>query len=167
MPLTVVPVDSANEKQHRTIIATVLNELVKQFPQHGDWTAVIRGSGTAGTYEIASQNCRYTRIGRRVWLDVFIQMAAVVTGGGTGFIQITGVPFVKIANSIPIGGVRVDGVDWTAGANVVLSWNDSGVSSTLVIDEVIDNASAGNVAISGLGANDAIYGSICYETDDP
>lgn len=133
----------------------------------GPWTATIRGSGTAGTYQITTQRCRWTRIGRRVWLDVYIVMAAVVTGGGTGHIQITGLPFAKIADSLPIGSVRLDAVDWAAGANVVLSWSTAAASSTLVIDEVNDNASTTDVAIAGLGgANDAIYGSICYETDD-
>lgn len=52
----------------------------------GAWTAAIRGSGTAGTYQISSQTCRYTRIGRRVFIDVGIVMAGTVTGGGTGYL---------------------------------------------------------------------------------
>ena len=169
MPLPVVPTESADERQHRTIISTVLNELVKQYPQHGSWTAVVRGSGTAGTYEIATQRCRYTRIGRRVFLDVGIIFAGAITGGGTGDLNITGAPYSKAANTLPIGSVRLSGIDMvTTGASVILTFNSLGSAvSTLQINETVDNAAPNTVQISGVAANDQIFGSICYETDDP
>jgi hypothetical protein len=168
MSLPVVPTDSANEKQHRTVIATSLNELVKFFNtiKSEPWTPVVRGSGTAGTYQIASNLCRYSRIGRRVWLDVLITMAPVVTGGGTSALAITGIPFAKIANSYPVGAARLSGVDWTAGANLCIAFDNTAASSTLVFQETNDNAANTQVAITGLAANDVIFGSICYETDD-
>lgn len=169
MPLPVVPLDSPDERQHRTVIATSLNELVKFFNtiKSETWTAAVRGSGTAGTYEIASQNCRYTRIGRRVFLDISITMAAAVTGGGTGFLEITGAPFTKIANSLPYGDARLSGVDYTAGAMISLGFITSAATSILYFDETTDNAAASQVQIAGLSANDVLNGSICYETDDP
>lgn len=166
MTLPSVPLDSANEKQHRTLIATTLNELVKQFPQHGDWTASIRGAGTAGTYEIASQFCRYTRIGRRVWLNVLVTMGASVTGGGTSNLQIIGAPFSRMTGSGPVGEVSLSGVDLTAGTiSIALSFDSGG--SSLEILQTSDNAAVASCPISGLAANDVIIGSICYETDDP
>jgi hypothetical protein len=167
MTLPAVPLDSANERQHRTMIATVLNELAKQFPQHGSWTAVIAGSTGAGTYEITTNSCRYTRIGRRVWVDVFIVMAAAVTGGGTGTLNITGLPFIKSTGTYPIGGVQLAGIDWTAGTNLTIGFSTSLASSTLLIQETADNASYTQVPISAIAANDQIFASICYETDDP
>jgi hypothetical protein len=167
MPLPLVPTDSANEKQHRTILATTLNELVKLYPRQGDWTATIRGSGTAGTYEIASQLCRYTRTGRRVWLDVGITMAGAVTGGGTGDLAITGLPFAKAASTYPIGNVLLYGLDWTAGASLSLAFSSTLASSSLVITQTIDTAAYAGVPIGAIGAGDLFFASICYETDDP
>lgn len=135
--------------------------------QSGSWTAAIRGSSTAGTYEIASQICRYTRIGRRVWLDVGITMAGAITGGGVGDLTITGLPFAKVGSSYPVGSVLLSGVDWTAGASLSLAFTGSGAFSTLVITQTIDNSAFTGVPIGGLGAGDLIFGSICYETDDP
>lgn len=168
MSLPAVPLDSSDEKQHRTIIATVLNELVKLFNKttSGTWTPVIRGSGTAGTYEIASHLCRYQRIGRLVVLDVRITMAAAVTGGGTGYLQITGAPYVKVANSSPIGSVRLSGVDYAANATLSMLFIDPAATSTLFFSETNDNAAATDLQVAGVAANDILGGSICYETDD-
>jgi hypothetical protein len=134
--------------------------------QSGTWTPAVRGSGTAGTYQIASNLCRYTRIGRRVWLDVLITMAPVVTGGGTSALAITGIPFAKIANSYPVGAARLSGVDWATGANLCIAFDNTAASSTLVYQETNDNAANSQIGIAGLAANDVIFGSICYETDD-
>lgn len=130
------------------------------------WTPVIRGSGTAGTYQIATNNSRYTRMGRRVHLDVFITLAGAITGGGTGGIQIDGVPFSKIANTYPLGNVQTDGVDFDGGASLSLSFSAVAASSALILRESFDNAAASAVLVSGLLANDTIIGSISYETDD-
>jgi hypothetical protein len=168
MTLPVVPLDSPNEKQHRTVIATSLNELVKFFNtiKAASWTPAIRGTSTAGTYEIASNRCRYARIGRLVFLTVDITMAPAVTGGGTGALSVTGIPFAKIANSYPVGAIRFSGVDWSAGANIVVAFDNFTASSTLVFQETNDNAANSQVGIAGLAASDVIFGSIWYETDD-
>lgn len=170
MTLPVVPTDSANEKQHRTVIATSLNELIKFYNtiKTDTWTAVIRGNTTAGTYEIGTQNCRYTRIGRRVFLDVYIRLAAAITGGGVGYLQITGAPHTKIATTFPQGSVLLESINTSVtGSSLSLSFDSVNATSVLYLAETSDNAASGRVPISGVSANDEIYGSICYETDDP
>lgn len=167
MSLPFVPLDSLDERQHRTVIASVLNELAKQFPQSGSWTPVVRGSGTAGTYQIATNISRYTRTGRRVVADVGITMAGAITGGGTGDLTIAGLPYVKAASTYPIGSVLLYGIDWTAGASLTLAFTSSAANSSLVIPQNLDNAGFAGVQISGIAAGDLIFGSICYETDDP
>lgn len=167
MPLPAVPLDSSNEKQHRTMIATVLNELVKHYQQSDSWTPVISGAGTAGTYEIATNQSRYTRIGRRVFLDVDIVLAAAITGGGAGNLQITGVPYGKMDATLPQGSVRLNGVDYAASASLSIQWNASSGATALLIAETNDNAATTFTQISGVAANDRIAGSISYETDDP
>lgn len=167
MPLPVVPLDSDNEKQHRNVIATVLNELAKQAPSHGGWTATILGSGTAGTYEITSQFCRYSRIGRRVWLDMYIELAGAITGGGTGTALINGAPYAKAANTLSQGSLAVSTVNYTAGGSLSLSWSSTGASSSLVLVESVDTAAVAALAIGALAATSQIRASISYETDDP
>lgn len=129
----------------------------------GTWTAAIAGAGTAGTYEIATNQCTYTRIGRAVHLQGRIVLASSVTGGGTGAITITGLPFAKAANSAPQGAVSLGSVDLPADiASLAISFASVGASSTLVITEVMDNAAATNTGVSALAANDEIAFSITY-----
>jgi len=71
----------------------------------GEWTPVIRGSGTAGVYEIGSYYCVYEKIGSNVHLEGKITMASSITGGGTSSFVITGIPFSKEASSDPIGSL--------------------------------------------------------------
>lgn len=170
MPLPVVPPDSPHERQHRAAMATSLNELVKFFNtiKSGSWTPVIRGSGTAGTYEIASHTCRYSRIGRLVKLDIGVTMAAAVTGGGTGYMQITGAPFTKVANSFPVGPVVCTGLNFTAASpSLSLQFITSAATSTLYIHENVDNSNGNDFPVAGLTANNTFASTIWYETDDP
>jgi hypothetical protein len=162
-------VTSPSTVNMRRRVMEVLNQLAALLPvEYGSWTAVIRGSGTAGTYEIATQYCRYTRMGRRVILDVWIQLAAVVTGGGTGDVQITGAPYAKKANTLPQGPLRLDGVGYTAGNALVLShFSTADATAVLALVEVVSGAGAAAIPVSALDASDFIIGSICYETDDP
>lgn len=132
--------------------------------EEGAWTPVVRGSGTAGTYELLTAWGTYVKSGKRVFADCFIEFAATVTGGGTGYLQITGIPFAKSANSNPVAVVRMAGVDFTAGSFVSASFISSGVSSIFCLYETNDNAAASLVQISGVAANDLIAFSISYDT---
>lgn len=80
---------------------TGTSELLADY-EEGEWTPVIRGSGTAGTYEQVVTRALYTKVGRQVTLQCYITLAAVVTGGGTGYLQITGAPFTAFSpNQFP------------------------------------------------------------------
>jgi len=133
------------------------------FYEEGDWTPVIAGSSTAGTYELATAQGKYTRIGRAVHLTARIIFAGSITGGGSGDIYITGVPFAKGADSEPIGSANTKNVDLTAGAiNLNVAFLTSGSTSTLFLSETIDNAATSNVPISAVAASDQIKFSITY-----
>ena len=129
--------------------------------EEGTWTVVIRGSGTAGTYEIASQDSSYTKIGRVVFLESRISMAASVTGGGDGYLQITGCPFTKKASSIPAGSVFVQGIDYT-GTYLIIAFIGSSATDILYITEMVDNGNAINLPIAAISADDLIYFSITF-----
>jgi hypothetical protein len=134
--------------------------------QQSSWTPAIRGSSSAGVYETVSASGQFTRIGARVFADFQIVMAASLTGGGTGYLQITGLPFAKAGGTAPIGPVLLSGVDWTAGANQTLNFISASTTSTLYIAESRDFDTPRDLSIGDLTANDIIMGSINYITED-
>jgi hypothetical protein len=164
-----LPTHAFEDPNLRRRVIEILNQLSSLLPaESGTWTAAIQGSGTAGTYQIGTQLCRYVRMGRYVNLSFSIGMAAVVTGGGTGELYITGAPFIKSADTNPVGAAVLSAVDFaTAGASIATAFANSGTTSILRFIESSDAAAAAGVSISGLDANDTIYGAISYETDDP
>ena len=141
-----------------TPAAGMTSQLLNWY-EEGTWTATIRGSGTAGTYEIATNFCQYTRVGRQVTLTAYILTAGTVTGGGTGYAQITGLPFAKANNSQATGAVLFDGITFTD--QPIVSFITTNSTSTLYFPTNITNTS-GTVAISGIGAGDSIAFSITY-----
>lgn len=125
------------------------------------WVAVIRGDATAGVYEIASQISHYTKIGRVVHLESRITLAAAITGGGAGYLQITGVPVTKMANSAPKGALSAIGIDFT-GALLNIAFDSEAASSILKIIETVDNGASIDLPIAAIAANDEIHFSITY-----
>lgn len=127
----------------------------------GTWTPVVRGTGTAGTYELSSHNCRYTRIFNRVFIEADVRLAAVITGGGTGNLQITGLPYASAAPAF--GVVRFDGVNFGASRFAI----SLASGTNLFFNTVIDNTLSSDVQIAGVAATDIIFATIGYETSDP
>lgn len=133
--------------------------------EEGVWTPVIAGASTAGTYELNTSTTKatYTRIGRVVHLSAYINLAGAITGGGTGELTITGLPFAKGAN-IPAWGITsFSNVDYAANANLACYFGTTGSSATLFIWETNDNAGVTLTPISAVSANDVIGISITYE----
>ena len=133
------------------------------YYEEGNWTPVIAGSSTAGTYQLATAQGKYTRIGRAVHLTARIIFAGSISAGGSGDLYITGVPFAKGSDSEPMGSVTTKNVDLTAGAiSLNVAFLTSGSTSTLYLSETIDNAATNNVGISAVAASDQIKISITY-----
>jgi hypothetical protein len=123
-------------------------------------TLAIQGSGTAGAYQIANQQCSYTRTGRRVWLDLDITLAGVIGGGGSGSLYITGLPVTKRTGTLPVGAAMLNSVAFSG--FVTLGFVSSGATSTLCLYQSTSNGATTAVPISGLTAGDRISGSISY-----
>jgi hypothetical protein len=120
------------------------------------------GSGTAGTYEIASQVNRYYRIGELVFVTVDVTLAGTVTGGGTGDLQMGGLPYKAVDNHAAMGAVWTSGVDHTANYVVAAVIENT---TTMNLNEIADNAAAAALPISAVAANDRIIASCVYVTD--
>jgi hypothetical protein len=138
--------------------------LAEMFWDRDTFTAVVSGSGTAGTYQIASQNSTYTVFGRSVTLNSKITLASSVTGGGSGNLQISGLPYTGKATTFAYGSVVLSGVNYTtAGASIASEMDGTAHSSGIWFAETADNASSAYVPISGVAANNVIAFSITYE----
>jgi hypothetical protein len=129
--------------------------------EEGTWTPVIRGANTAGTYEISSHYSHYTKIGRQVTVTTRIIMAASITGGGSSYLQVTGLPFAKVAGTEAQGVVDTKGID-TLGNYIVLKFVSIGSTSVVYIYEGYDNGNPTDLPISALSANDELGFTITY-----
>lgn len=129
--------------------------------EEGTWTPVIRGANTAGTYEIAAHYSHYTKIGRQVTVSSRIGMASSITGGGSSYLQVTGLPFAKVAGTEAQGVVDTKGID-TLGNYIVMKFVSIGSTSVLYIYEGYDNGNPTDLPISALSANDEFGFTITY-----
>lgn len=140
--------------------AGMTSELLNDY-EEGTWTPVIRGSGTAGTYEIGTNGCTYTKIGRQVTLNVFIQFQSPVTGGGTGDLQITGVPFAKAANSNPTAAVYLATGTFT-GNPPIATWQSFSSTSTMLLTQIASGGFGSAIPISFASAGAYIAFTMTY-----
>jgi hypothetical protein len=139
---------------------TTSSELLNDY-EEGTWTPVIRGSGTAGTYELSTDYTTYTKIGRQVTLTGQLNLGVSITGGGSGYLQITGAPFTKAANTVACGTVRLGGVDFT-GNYVTMAFTSVSATTDLFLSETVDNGANIDLPISAIAAGDNILFSITY-----
>ena len=133
--------------------------------EEGTWTPVVKGDGTAGTYELQSNLSTYTKVGNLVSLNCQVRLAATITGGGTGILIITGLPFSKGASQVGFGATLFSGPTFPALVLYVSAeFYSSGSSATLFFDGIKSAASSAAVQISGVAANNFIGFSITYQT---
>jgi hypothetical protein len=130
--------------------------------EEGTWTPVIRGSGTAGTYELSTPTySTYTKIGRQVTVATQITLQGSITGGGTGYLQITGLPFTKANDMSFMGAITLTGVDFT-GQFVSVKFVTVSPSTVLYLAETVDNGASIDLPISAISAGDGIGFTITY-----
>ena len=140
---------------------TGTSELLADY-EEGTWTPALAGSSTAGTYELTTASGWYTKVGRSITVIFNVRLAAAVTGGGTGFATMTGLPFATTTTNAAAGAVTLGGVNYTAGTNYVTVMPRSVASSSLIFEEVNINAAVNDMAISAFGVNDTIQGALTY-----
>ena len=135
--------------------------------EEGTWTPVIRGDGAAGTYQLNSVTAaNYTKIGRQVTISAWIKLDSSITAGGTGDMQITGLPFNGVwpTNDYPQGSIRLNGINFTAGSLSIQFAGEASNQSNLYITSTQVNATPVFVPISGVSANDSLGFSFTYFT---
>jgi hypothetical protein len=141
-----------------TPVSGMTSQLLNWY-EEGTWTPVIRGSGTAGTYQQSITRATYTRVGRQVTLQCYIALASVVTGGGTGYLQITGAPFTAISpNQFPTTILLTDMAKSLTTLYVGVSWVNT---TTMYFPEVQPTAFA-DFPIANAVANKTIQFTMTY-----
>ena len=123
--------------------------------EEGTWTPTILGGTTAGTTTYnGTQRGTYTKIGRQVTVDFYVNVTATT---GTGALRIGGLPFSQSGSGDPTGSAMVDSLDWTAGTYLILR----GAGTTqLTIYGCTDNAAWTNQQITNETFD--ITGTITY-----
>jgi len=131
--------------------------------EEGVWTPVLRGGTTAGTYELSRAIGIYTKIGRQVTITMVLQLAGTITGGGTGYAQITGLPFPQAANSFPSATCALYGVDISVNYSTVQFSPITGSStSTWFLGQTGDNIAPSDLPIDAFSASDQVFVTVNY-----
>lgn len=143
-------------------IAEVFEQISFLTPESETFTPIVAGSGTAGTYELATNNSRYYRMGDLVFVHVDVTFDNPLTAGGTDDFRITGMPFKALDSHSPMGAVWTSGVDHTANYLVAGMVEDT---TTMSISEIADNGAATELPIAAVAADDRIIASCVYITD--
>tara|TARA_B100000401_G_C52776144_1_gene705764 strand:+ start:588 stop:1586 length:999 start_codon:yes stop_codon:yes gene_type:complete len=139
--------------------------------EEGTFTPVIRGSTTAGTYELNTSfdDGFYQKVGRMVTVRVVVALAGSITGGGTGDYVISGLPFnYDVSHNAGYGAVACDSVDFDRTASGIVGiciGAQSGTDSDFLrILQIEDSASFRTLPISQAAAADFFEFTYTYAT---
>ncbi len=135
-------------------------DLASTFYAEGTFTPVLIGLTTAGTgtYAADGQVGRYTRIGNRVFFDVYLSWSAHT---GTGNIEITGLPFTvqNTTNANRTYSVIYSAVALTAG-NVPAAFSSPNTTAIALRQMPSGGGTVASVPMDTVGA---ITISGCFE----
>ena len=142
--------------------------------EEGTWTPVVTGTSTAGTYEPDGTFNKgfYQKIGRMVTVRGISMLASSITGGGSGNMQIGGLPFnYDASHNCGAGAVVTDSVDFSDSAidnrnifGLGINANSGSDASTLRLLLSRDNAEFYTRAIADVDPLDFIEFTYTYAT---
>ncbi|NBW20757.1 MAG: hypothetical protein EBR82_73615, partial [Caulobacteraceae bacterium] len=131
--------------------------------EEGTWTPAVRGSGTAGTYQLSTAEGAYVKIGQQVTLSCRV-IFGTITGGGTGYMQITGAPSFNNAY-VSAGSIWQNGLNISAGYTwLTVSHVSSSGTNILYFPESGDELTSNDFPISGVSSGDSFFFTITYIT---
>jgi hypothetical protein len=131
--------------------------------EEGTWTVGLRGASTSGTYVLTATG-KYTKIGNVVNVQATIS-AITVSSAGTGYAQITGLPFTKTDNSLPQGAVYFNSVTFASLTDYV-TWSPISESATAIwyFPCIRNGLASANQDITGFTSASSAYFSATYLT---
>jgi hypothetical protein len=132
--------------------------------EEGTWTPTLRGASTAGSYTLSinSNGASYTKTGRVVTVNAAFSVSSVGSAG-TGYAQITGLPFTNSGQFS--GSCYFSTVDLDADCK----WCDvefisDNSQSIVYFNTIRDNATSIDTLISGFGAGSLVRFTLTYFT---
>jgi len=137
------------------------SELLDDY-EEGDWTPTISGSTTPGTGTYLNQTGRYTKIGRLVFIQAWINCGGGHTG--TGNMLLTGLPFTSASGGAIFSAFSVGmivNLSLTASNVLTLSM----LNATTSIDIMEYAVGGGTTTALPLDPTCAISFSGCYIVD--
>ena len=129
--------------------------------EEGTWTPALRGSGTAGTFNLGTAVGKYTKIGNMVTLYCAITVTSV-SGSPTGDLQITGIPFAVATGTSGNGAAQTQYVGFTQNATV--SFSTRGSISVLYLCAVNGSQQAVVCQANAVGGSAIVDFCISYPT---
>lgn len=132
----------------------------------GTCTPTLTGSGGAfSSVTYVTQDCRWTRLGNRIFADVNVVWSAAT--GGTGNLRIAGLPTGANVSSSPRCATNFSRIDLSAGYGYVYT-TFNGTSGEIGVAEAGDNVvaqSLGVAAATGGSFNKTLGASCNYEVN--
>ena len=133
--------------------------------EEGTWTPVVRGSTTAGTYTYSGQDGYYTKVGRMICAS-FRLIGITTSSAGTGYMQITGLPFSKTNNNLlHQGSIRLQSFNWNGSSYSypVLEFTSGSATSVIYVRLNGDNVAGADLQASEIvSGSSSLYGQLTY-----
>jgi hypothetical protein len=128
--------------------------------EEGTWTPTVLGTSTPGTYTVVASGATYRKVGKLVHVQARISFSAA--SGGTGNLQIAGLPFSYTAAQSISQSVNLNNVNFSGGNYVNVVHTGAGVANTLFLMRIIDGGSSAPLAITSISATSSIQFGIVF-----
>jgi hypothetical protein len=138
------------------------SELLDDY-EEGDWTPTISGSVTPGTGTYFNQTGRYTKIGRLVFIQAWINCGGGHTG--TGNMLLTGLPFTSASGGASIFAGFSVGMFFNLSLSLTNVLTLNMTNGTATIDAMEYPVGGGSATALALDPTCAISFSGCYIVD--
>ena len=133
--------------------------------EEGTWTPVLSGFTTAGTYELVNVAAKYIKIGNKVTVTLSVGTGASITGGGTGSLMLTGLPFAKGSSHNAYAVVASANLNYTAGGTFFVTFGTNASTSNAFFALSVSNGAYTYQDVSLLGTSKFIGFTFTYFTD--
>lgn len=133
---------------------TGTSEILDDY-EEGTWTPVIIGSTSAGSASYTDQDGRYTKIGRMVYIECYVEWSG---GTGTGGLRIDGLPFtsanidtfpslaIGALNNVPLTAANVPMAYVNKNSDQIVMWQSPIAGGTSV---AVPYDAAGGIQVAG------------------
>jgi len=131
--------------------------------EEGDFTPTIVGSSSGTQSSYTTQQGKYTKVGRLVYLQLYVRPNGALSGP-SGNIQIDGLPFT-VVNTTSLGAgcpSFYQGLTFSA-SHTQLMFSPIANTTKVELNTSGSGQNYANLAVSGYGASGILCGSLCHQ----